>query len=173
MVAGARVRSGQVVRSTGVMELRVGRVAFEAVPALSRSLSPGARTRSPWVLVLGILVALTAAACRSDVDVHVAVDPDGSGKVTVTADLDADAAHSWATLRLVLTDLTDAGWDVDGPTAWKGGLRSSPCDASRRRRSSPRSSTRVGGAKGVLRHLARPRQRPPPSDSTGSGPGST
>jgi len=103
------------------------------------------------VLVLGILAALTAAACRTDVDVLVAVDPDGSGRVTVTADLDADAAAQLGDpSRLVLTDLTDAGWDVDGPTARKGGLRV----VAVRRFSSPEELSavldEVGGAKGVF-----------------------
>lgn len=75
------------------------------------------------VLVASGLV-LAASACRTDVDVHVRVRPDGAGTVTVTADLDAEAADQVGDpANLALGDLTEAGWDLDGPTVDDGGLR--------------------------------------------------
>lgn len=83
------------------------------------------------------------------------VAADGSGSVTVTADLDAEAAAQLGDpSRLVLTDLTEAGWRVDGPTERDGGLRV----VAVRRFSSPEELPavldEVGGADGVFSDTA-------------------
>jgi len=68
------------------------------------------------VLLLGIIILL-ASACRVDTTVDIVVDENGSGTVTVlvVADTAAVAQIPDAPDELEFSDLTDAGWVVDGP----------------------------------------------------------
>lgn len=102
-------------------------------------------------MLLVTAVAVLGSACRTDVAVDVDVRPDGAGTVTVTVDMDAEAAAQVGDpANLSLADLTDAGWDVEGPTARDGGLRvvavrrfGSPAEL-------PAVLEEVGGADGVF-----------------------
>ena len=51
------------------------------------------------------------------------VDPDGTGTITVTAEADAELVSEVPTLaeELVLDDIAEAGWKIDGPTATASG----------------------------------------------------
>ena len=57
------------------------------------------------------------AACQLDVTVDVVVDPDGTGQIAVTVLADQDVLDQLPTLidDLVLDDVIEAGWSVDGP----------------------------------------------------------
>jgi FMN phosphatase YigB (HAD superfamily) len=68
------------------------------------------------VLLLGIIILL-ASACRVDTTVDIVVDENGSGTVTVLVVADAAAVAQVPDLpdELEFSDLTDAGWVVDGP----------------------------------------------------------
>lgn len=75
-------------------------------------------------VVAAVLMTLFASACQVDTTVDVAIEDDGSGQVTVTIAADA-AAVSLLTddpASLIFDDLTDAGWDVDGPVIDDGGI---------------------------------------------------
>ena len=121
---GLRTIDGRLGSGTAAIGRRSARVALPAVPVRSRPLPPGARNRSRWLVLLGVCVALVAAACKTEVDVHIRVAPDGSGTVTVTVDLDAEAtAQVGDPANLSFEDMTSAGWEVDGPAERDGGLR--------------------------------------------------
>jgi hypothetical protein len=72
-------------------------------------------------LLLAGLFAL--AGCQLDVVAEVVVDPDGTGIITVTAEADAELVSEVPTLaeELVLDDIAEAGWVIDGPTATADG----------------------------------------------------
>jgi len=103
-------------------------------------------------LIAPVLISAVAlTGCRTDVDVAVRVRPDGAGTVTVTVVLDAEAARQVGDpSKLALSDLTDAGWRVDGPSTSDGGLRI----VAVRPFSSPEQLAavldEVGGAEGVF-----------------------
>ena len=67
------------------------------------------------VALLGCAVAL--AACQVDVTVDVVVDPDGTGQIAVTVLADQDVLDQVPTLidDIVLDDVIEAGWSIDGP----------------------------------------------------------
>jgi hypothetical protein len=74
------------------------------------------RARRLFLLVLPVL--LLATGCRLDVDIAVSMAADGSGTLSVRAVADAelvDAAPA-AIERLLVDDLVEDGWTVDGPT---------------------------------------------------------
>lgn len=65
----------------------------------------------PWILLGG-------AACQLQLDLNVAVDEDGSGQIEVVVGLDPDAIERIGgdlEAVLVVDDLEEAGWTVDGP----------------------------------------------------------
>ena len=66
---------------------------------------------------LALAVALTA--CQLDVTVDVVVDPDGVGQIAVTIVADQEILDQIPTLAddLVLDDVIEAGWSIDGPRA--------------------------------------------------------
>lgn len=66
-------------------------------------------------LVIVGLLALTG--CRLDVVAEVTVDPDGTGSIVVVAEADAALVEQVPTISddLVLDDVIEAGWVVDGP----------------------------------------------------------
>lgn len=82
--------------------------------------------RSPIRQVVALLVGLVAlAGCQLDVAVDVVVDDDGTGTITVVAEADAALVEQVPTIAedLVLDDIIDAGWEVDGPNPTpEGGL---------------------------------------------------
>lgn len=65
--------------------------------------------------LLACTIAL--AACQVDVTVDVVVDPDGTGQIAVTVLADQDVVDQVPTLMndLVLDDVIEAGWSIDGP----------------------------------------------------------
>jgi hypothetical protein len=67
--------------------------------------------------LLALAIALTA--CQLDVVVDVVVDPDGTGQVAVTIVADQEILDQIPTLAedLVLDDVIEAGWSIDGPRA--------------------------------------------------------
>jgi hypothetical protein len=67
--------------------------------------------------------AIALAACQVDVEVDVVVEPDGTGFITVTATADAEVLAAVPSLAddLVLDDVVEAGWSIDGPTATEDG----------------------------------------------------
>lgn len=69
-------------------------------------------------LVLACLAIMLAAGCRLEITVGVDVAGDGSGRVQAVAALDAQAAERFPDLarQLRVDDLTQAGWNVTGPT---------------------------------------------------------
>ena len=73
----------------------------------------------PRALVALVLAVLVGAGCRADVAVDIEVADDGSGLVMVEMVLDAQATEGLADLgvdaTLPLSDLAQAGWDVDRP----------------------------------------------------------
>lgn len=80
------------------------------------------------------------------------VRPDGSGTVTVTADLDAEAAAQLGDpANLALGDLTAAGWELDGPTGRRGGLRIVAVRRFASAEQLPAVLEEVGGPDGVFR----------------------
>ncbi len=86
------------------------------------------RTRSTAIaraLALGIVVALVGVACRADVTVEVDVAEDGSGMVRAEVVLDAEATEGLADLgldaTLPLSDLAQAGWEIEPPTLTENG----------------------------------------------------
>ena len=92
--------------------------AVPAVPVLS------SRRRAVALALVLVCVAVLGSACRTDVVVDIDVRPDGAGTVTATVDLDAEAAAQVGDpANLSFGDLTEAGWEVEGPAARDGGLR--------------------------------------------------
>jgi hypothetical protein len=76
------------------------------------------------LVVVALLVVLVASACEMRVEVAVDVRPDGSGVVEVAVGFDeaalarlGDPAQALAT-----GDLSEAGWQVDGPALRDDGL---------------------------------------------------
>ncbi|NND75052.1 MAG: hypothetical protein HKN44_08605 [Ilumatobacter sp.] len=70
--------------------------------------------------------AVALAACQVDVTVDVVVEPDGTGLITVAVVADADVVRQVPTLaeELVLDDVIEAGWSIDGPNPTDdGGLQ--------------------------------------------------
>ncbi len=69
------------------------------------------------VALLACTVALVA--CQVDVTVDVVVEPDGTGQIAVTVVADQDVLDQVPTLveDLVLDDVIEAGWSIDGPRA--------------------------------------------------------
>jgi hypothetical protein len=68
---------------------------------------------------------LLLTACRVDIAVEVNVSPDGTGSMAVTATADAELVERVPTIAddLVLDDIAEAGWLIDGPTPTpEGGL---------------------------------------------------
>ena len=67
------------------------------------------------MLVIGVLVL---AGCQLDIVADVVVEPDGTGEIVVTAEADAALVREVPTIadELVLDDIADAGWAVEGPT---------------------------------------------------------
>ncbi len=65
--------------------------------------------------IFGALLGLTA--CQVDTTVTINVTPDGSGVVEVAVALDEEALQAVGNLedQLRLSDLTDAGWTIEGP----------------------------------------------------------
>jgi hypothetical protein len=75
------------------------------------------------VALLACAIALTA--CQVDVTVDVVVESDGTGLITVVVVADAEVLTAVPTLvdDLVLDDVVEAGWAVDGPNPTEeGGL---------------------------------------------------
>lgn len=70
-------------------------------------------------LVALLVCALTLAACQLDVTVDVVVESDGTGLIAVTVHADQDVLDQVPTLvdDLVLDDVIEAGWSIDGPRA--------------------------------------------------------
>ncbi|MGB3736367.1 MAG: hypothetical protein WA964_15515 [Ilumatobacter sp.] len=76
-------------------------------------------------LVLLVCGVLALAGCQLDVEADVVVEADGTGTITVTAEADAELVEQVPTIAddLVLDDIIEAGWTVDGPTPTsEGGL---------------------------------------------------
>ncbi len=75
--------------------------------------------RAMRLAAVAALVALAAGACRADVAVDIAVAEDGSGVVRAEVVLDAEATEGLRDLgleaTLPLSDLAQAGWEVDRP----------------------------------------------------------
>lgn len=71
------------------------------------------------LLAVGVAVAVTMPACRTDVLVRVAVEEDGTGTVEVGVGLDDEALSHIPDLaqQLRVEDLEQAGWAVSGPAA--------------------------------------------------------
>lgn len=74
-------------------------------------------------MLLVVLGLAFLTACRVDVAVDVTVEPDGTGSMTVTATADAELVERVPTIAddLVLDDIAEAGWVIDGPTATPDG----------------------------------------------------
>ena len=68
-------------------------------------------------LIALLACAVALAACQLDITVDVVVDPDGTGQIAVTVLADQDVLDQLPTLidDLVLDDVIEAGWSVDGP----------------------------------------------------------
>lgn len=75
-----------------------------------------ARGRLRVILAVAV-VAVAATSCRMDATVHVEVEPQGSGIVTVTLEADAAAVALVPSLRdgLLIEDIRDAQWVLEGP----------------------------------------------------------
>lgn len=69
-------------------------------------------------IVLAVVGIVVLSSCRVDIVLDVSVDPDGTGTMSITATADADVIQRVPTIAddLVLDDIVDAGWVVDGPT---------------------------------------------------------
>lgn len=71
-------------------------------------------------ILLGLFLL---TGCRVDIELDVSVAPDGTGTMTVVATADAELVERVPTIAddLVLTDVAEAGWTIDGPTATPDG----------------------------------------------------
>ena len=74
-------------------------------------------------LIIAIVGMLVLSGCQLDVVVDVVVEPVGTGMITVTAEADAELVADVPTIadELVLDDVEEAGWTVDGPNPTAGG----------------------------------------------------
>ncbi len=74
-------------------------------------------------LIALLACAVVLAACQLDVTVDVVVESDGTGQIAVTVLADQDVVDQVPTLidDLVLDDVIEAGWSIDGPRAPDGG----------------------------------------------------
>ena len=74
--------------------------------------------RARRLLLLVLPLVLLATGCRLDVDVAVSMAADGSGTLSLRAVADAELVDAVpaAIERLLVDDLVDDGWSVDGPT---------------------------------------------------------
>ena len=74
----------------------------------------GSILRRLAVIVVGVIAL---AGCQLDVTVDVIVEDDGTGTITVVAVADAGLIERVPSIAddLVLDDVIDAGWEVDGP----------------------------------------------------------
>jgi hypothetical protein len=88
--------------------------------------APGRTTNSTWIrLAFVVLGVLALAGCQLDVTAEVVIEADGTGTITVTAEADAELVEQVPTIAddLVLDDIVEAGWAVDGPNPTEeGGL---------------------------------------------------
>lgn len=68
--------------------------------------------------VLAVLVLLAVAGCEVRTELNVTVEQDGSGRLELAVALDDDAMSRRPGLleALDLSDLTETGWEVTGPT---------------------------------------------------------
>lgn len=83
------------------------------------------RQRTLRRVVLLICGVLALAGCQLDVVADVVIEADGTGTITVTAEADAELVEQVPTIAddLVLDDVIEAGWIVDGPNPTdEGGL---------------------------------------------------
>lgn len=83
-----------------------------------------ARERVTLRRVFLALVGLIAlSGCQLDVVADVVVEPDGTGTITVTAEADAELVAEVPTIadELVLDDVAEAGWNIDGPNPTPNG----------------------------------------------------
>ena len=73
--------------------------------------------RSARLLALTLPLLLVITGCRLDLDVAVSMAADGSGTISVRAVADAELVEAApaAVDRLLVDDLLEAGWTVDGP----------------------------------------------------------
>ncbi|BAN04017.1 hypothetical protein [Ilumatobacter coccineus] len=69
-------------------------------------------------ILTAVVGMLLLTACQVDVVVDVTVEPDGTGSMTVTVTADAELVERVPTIAddLVLDDIAEAGWVIDGPT---------------------------------------------------------
>lgn len=76
-----------------------------------------------WSIALALVAMLVVSGCQLDVTTDVIVNPDGTGEVVVTAIADAELVAEVPTIAddLVLDDIAEAGWVIDGPTATEDG----------------------------------------------------
>ncbi len=76
-------------------------------------------------VALAVVLAVAGTACRADVTVEIDVADDGSGVVMAQVALDAEATEGLADLdldaTLPLSDLAQAGWEIEPPTPTDGG----------------------------------------------------
>jgi hypothetical protein len=74
-------------------------------------------------VIMSIVGILALTGCRLDVVAEVTVEPDGTGSIVVVAEADAELVDKVPTIAddLVLDDVVEAGWQVDGPTPTPSG----------------------------------------------------
>lgn len=90
------------------------------MPAAPLRVTP---TRVVRHLVAVVVALFVLTGCQLDVVAEVVVDADGTGEVVVTAEADAELVNEVPTIadELVLDDVVDAGWTVDGPNPTEDG----------------------------------------------------
>ena len=66
--------------------------------------------------LVGLVVLLSACRATSTVSIHVAEDGSGLVEVAVVLDDEAVEAVGGVDHQIRLDDLSDAGWEVDGPS---------------------------------------------------------
>ncbi|MEL6985424.1 MAG: hypothetical protein AAFO29_23540, partial [Actinomycetota bacterium] len=88
-------------------------------------MTPRRLTTVARALALALVVVVFGTACQADVTVEVDVAEDGSGVVMTEVVLDAAATEGLADLgldaTLPLSDLAQAGWEIEPPTLTEGG----------------------------------------------------
>ena len=104
-----------VVVAVVVVAVVIAVVAVVVVVVFAGGFGLMARLR---LVALVVAVAVTAMACRMEAVVRVDLDPQGSGLVTVTVVADAAAVSLVPELRagLLVDEIRDADWAVEGPT---------------------------------------------------------